>query len=64
MDFQDAAKTGLLFGDETLTEEAEKERLQELSVEFDPLLQWLKKETEGLVREGECWLSSRASASY
>ncbi|KAI0322433.1 heat shock protein Hsp90 [Amylostereum chailletii] len=48
--FQDAAKAGLKFGDENLDPEEEKERLAELKDKFQPLLTWLKGQTNGIVR--------------
>jgi len=51
LQFQDAAKTGLLFGDEKDTEETEKEQLENLKLEYEPLITWLKTQTGDLVRD-------------
>ena len=50
LEFQDAAKKGLLFGDEEENEEIEK--LEELSIKFAPLLNYLKIQVGDLVRDG------------
>ncbi|TCD70817.1 hypothetical protein EIP91_001507 [Steccherinum ochraceum] len=49
--FQDVAKAGLKFGDEDLDAEEEKERQKELTEEYQPLLDWLKKEASEVVRD-------------
>jgi len=45
--FQDVAKAGLKFGDE----EEEKEHEESLTEKYKPLLDWLKKQSEGVVRD-------------
>ena len=48
LSFQDVAKAGLKFGDE-----ADENELQEsLTEKYKPLLDWLKKQSEGIVRDG------------
>lgn len=49
--FQDVAKAGLKFGDES--PEEEKAELESLTEKFKPLLTWLKKEAGELVRDGK-----------
>ncbi|KAI0307112.1 heat shock protein Hsp90 [Multifurca ochricompacta] len=49
--FQDAAKVGLLFGDEEIDLEEERIRQAENKEKFGPLLNWLKKQAEGIVRD-------------
>ncbi|KAI0092064.1 Hsp90 protein-domain-containing protein [Irpex rosettiformis] len=49
--FQDVAKAGLKFGDEELDPKEEKERQNQLNEEFKPLLDFLKKETAGVIRD-------------
>ena len=44
------AKSGLKFGDEDEDPEDEKERQQELTETYKPLLDWFKKEVQGIVR--------------
>ncbi len=54
--FQDVAKAGLKFGDE----EEEKEQEESLTKKYKPLLDWLKKQSEGIVRDGSfCLLFTR-----
>ncbi|KAI0347202.1 heat shock protein Hsp90 [Trametopsis cervina] len=47
--FQDVAKAGLIFGDEDPKEE--KERQKELTEQYKPLIDFLKKETESVIRD-------------
>ncbi|KZT12574.1 heat shock protein Hsp90 [Laetiporus sulphureus 93-53] len=49
--FQDVAKAGLRFGDEEITAEEEKEEQKVLTEEYKPLLEWLKKEAQDVVRD-------------
>ncbi|KEP55374.1 cation-transporting ATPase [Rhizoctonia solani 123E] len=49
MQFQDAAKKGLKFGDEDEDAEEEKARLEELKETYKPLLEYLKNETSNIV---------------
>ncbi|KAF8631941.1 hypothetical protein AX15_002109 [Amanita polypyramis BW_CC] len=49
--FQDVAKAGLKFGDEDMEAEEEKEQQKLLSEKYKPLLDWLKRQSEGLVRD-------------
>ncbi|CUA69091.1 Endoplasmin [Rhizoctonia solani] len=49
MQFQDAAKKGLKFGDEDEDPEAEKAREEELKETYKPLLEYLKNETSNIV---------------
>ncbi|CCO37630.1 Endoplasmin AltName: Full=94 kDa glucose-regulated protein [Rhizoctonia solani AG-1 IB] len=49
LQFQDAAKKGLKFGDEDEDAEEEKARQEELKVTFKPLLEYLKNETSNIV---------------
>ncbi|KAH9977725.1 Hsp90 protein-domain-containing protein [Lactifluus volemus] len=49
--FQDAAKAGLQFGDEDLDPEEEKARQAEIKEKYKPLLVWLKKQVENVVRD-------------
>ncbi|KAJ3488685.1 hypothetical protein NLI96_g2656 [Meripilus lineatus] len=49
--FQDVAKAGLKFGDEELDPEEEKEQQEALTEQYKPLLEWLKKEASGIVRD-------------
>ncbi|KAK0468346.1 Hsp90 protein-domain-containing protein, partial [Desarmillaria tabescens] len=49
--FQDVAKVGLKFGDEDLDAEEAKENQEALAEKFRPLLDYLKKEAEGVVRD-------------
>jgi len=49
--FQDAAKAGLKFGDEDLDPEEEKTQQKEREEKFQPLIDWLKKEADGVVRD-------------
>ncbi|PBK72579.1 HSP90-domain-containing protein [Armillaria solidipes] len=49
--FQDVAKVGLKFGDEDLDAEEAKENQEALAEKFKPLLDYLKKEAEGVVRD-------------
>ena len=51
--FQDVAKAGLKFGDEDLDPKEEKERQKQLTEEYKPLLDWLKKEAQDIVRDGK-----------
>lgn len=53
MSFQDVAKKGLQFGDESEDAEAEKELEKELGERFKPLIDWLKEETKHIVRDGK-----------
>jgi heat shock protein 90kDa beta len=53
MNFQDVAKAGLVFGDEDLDPEEEKERQNELTEQYKPLIDWLKAEASNVVRNGE-----------
>ncbi|KAF8655303.1 hypothetical protein AX16_003200 [Volvariella volvacea WC 439] len=48
---QDVAKQGLKFGDEDEDSEQEKEHQQTLAEKFKPLLEWLKKEANDIVRD-------------
>ena len=41
------------FGDEELDPKDEKERQNQLNEQFKPLLDFLKKETSGVIRDGE-----------
>ncbi|KAJ7591081.1 Hsp90 protein-domain-containing protein [Mycena floridula] len=59
--FQDIAKVGLKFGDEDLDEEEEKLQQQELNEKFQPLLEYLKKRAQEVVRD--VVLSNRLVAS-
>jgi hypothetical protein len=54
--FQDVAKAGLKFGDES--PEEEKAELESFAEQFKPLLTWLKKEAGELVRDGKGLASS------
>lgn len=49
--FQDVAKAGLKFGDES--PEEEKAELESFTEKFKPLLTWLKKEAGEIVRDGK-----------
>jgi len=49
--FQDVAKAGLKFGDEELAAAEEKEQQNALTQQFKPLLDWLKAEANGVVRD-------------
>ncbi|SJL01979.1 uncharacterized protein ARMOST_05303 [Armillaria ostoyae] len=49
--FQDVAKVGLKFGDEDLDAEEVTENQEALAEKFKPLLDYLKKEAEGVVRD-------------
>lgn len=49
--FQDVAKAGLVFGDEDSDPEDEKEQQEILKERFKPLLDYLKKEAQDLVRD-------------
>ncbi|EGN93056.1 hypothetical protein SERLA73DRAFT_79097 [Serpula lacrymans var. lacrymans S7.3] len=49
--FQDVAKAGMEFGDEDLDPKAEKEEQELLKEKFTPLLEWLKAEALGVVRD-------------
>lgn len=49
--FQDAAKAGLVFGDEDLDLEEEKARQVEAKEKFEPLLSWLKEQAKDIVRD-------------
>jgi len=49
--FQDAAKAGLVFGDEDLNPEEEKARQAEDKEKFEPLLTWLKEQAVHIVRD-------------
>lgn len=51
MRFQDAAKAGLVFGDEDLDPEEEKARQLEDKEKFKPLLQWLREQVHAVVRD-------------
>ncbi|TFK75925.1 HSP90-domain-containing protein [Pluteus cervinus] len=48
--FQDVAKAGLQFGDEDLDAE-EKEQEKHLAERYQPLIDWLKKESNDVVRD-------------
>ena len=48
LSFQDVAKAGLKFGDE----DDENEQQESLAEKYKPLLDWLKKQSEGIVRDG------------
>jgi len=48
--FQDIAKAGLKFGDEELDAE-EKELREELQEKFKPLIEWMKNQANGIVRD-------------
>jgi heat shock protein beta len=50
LSFQDVAKAGLKFGDEA--DENENELQESLTEKYKPLLDWLKKQSEGIVRDG------------
>lgn len=50
LSFQDVAKAGLKFGDEE--DENENELQESLTEKYKPLLDWLKKQSEGIVRDG------------
>ncbi|CAE6448960.1 unnamed protein product [Rhizoctonia solani] len=49
MQFQDAAKKGLKFGDEDEDAEEEKARQEQFKETYKPLLEYLKNETAGIV---------------
>ncbi|KAF8639823.1 hypothetical protein AX17_001079 [Amanita inopinata Kibby_2008] len=49
--FQDAAKAGLRFGDEDMDPEEEKEQQKSLTEKFQPLIDWLTTQADGLVRK-------------
>ncbi|KIK65280.1 hypothetical protein GYMLUDRAFT_38715 [Collybiopsis luxurians FD-317 M1] len=49
--FQDIAKVGLKFGDEELDEEEEKEQQKEAAKKFKPLMDYLRKQGRGIVRD-------------
>lgn len=49
--YQDVAKAGLKFGDESVDDE--KAELEAFTERFKPLLTWLKKEAGELVRDGK-----------
>ncbi|KAF8175376.1 heat shock protein Hsp90 [Pholiota molesta] len=49
--FQNAAKSGLKFGDEDLDPEEEKAQQKELEEEYRPLLDYLKKQAGGVVQD-------------
>lgn len=49
MQFQDVAKKGLKFGDEDEDAEVEKAKQETLKETYKPLLEYLKKESEGIV---------------
>ncbi|EIN10746.1 heat shock protein Hsp90 [Punctularia strigosozonata HHB-11173 SS5] len=48
--FQDVAKAGLVFGDEDLDPEEEKEMQKELTEQYKPLIDWLRLEASNVVR--------------
>ena len=54
--FQDVAKSGLKFGDEDEDPEEEKQRQKELTEQYKPLLDWFRKETAEIVRNGQFFL--------
>jgi len=49
MSFQDAAKAGLIFGDELEDADEQMERQKELNNKFEPLLAWLSNEAKDTV---------------
>ncbi|KAH8105965.1 heat shock protein Hsp90 [Cristinia sonorae] len=49
--FQDVAKAGLKFGDEETDPEEEKALQRQLTEEYKPLLDWLRKESTDIVRD-------------
>ncbi|THH32719.1 hypothetical protein EUX98_g1478 [Antrodiella citrinella] len=49
--FQDVAKAGLKFGDEELDPKEEKEQQKQLTEEYKPLMDWLRKESNEIVRD-------------
>ncbi|KIY49180.1 heat shock protein Hsp90 [Fistulina hepatica ATCC 64428] len=49
--FQDVAKTGLEFGDEDMDEEEEKEQQAQMGLKYAPLLDYLKEQAKGIVRD-------------
>lgn len=51
MKFQDAAKSGLKFGDEDENEEEEKERQKVLEEQYKPLIDWLSVYSKGIVSD-------------
>ncbi|GBE79623.1 Heat shock protein 90 homolog [Sparassis crispa] len=59
--FQDVAKAGLKFGDEEMSPAEERAEQQALTEEFQPLLDWLKKEAGDIFRD--VLISNRLVAS-
>lgn len=49
--FQDVAKSGLKFGDEAEDPEEEKALQKQLTEEYKPLLEWIKKEAKEIVQD-------------
>ncbi|KAH9951681.1 heat shock protein Hsp90 [Amylocystis lapponica] len=49
--FQDVAKAGLVFGDEETSSLDEEQEEKDYTEEYKPLLDWLKAQAEGIVRD-------------
>ncbi|KAL9712700.1 hypothetical protein Ac2012v2_003937 [Leucoagaricus gongylophorus] len=49
--FQDVAKSGLKFGDEAEDPEEEKALQKQLTEEYKPLLEWIKKEAKDVIQD-------------